>query len=171
MRIYQNGKQARTVNIWKVHGSLDWFSDSDNVIVGLPIMPTRLAEMSPVIVIPGHDKYKRTHAEPFRSILAGADNSLSRARSYLCIGYGFNDVHLQTKLIERCETSSALIVVITKVLSPNARQFLEGGRCGHYLALEEHPRGTRIFCPKYKEGAVLEGRSLWKLADFLDLVM
>lgn len=171
LKTYVGGKQARTVNVWKVHGSLDWFSDRDNVVVGLPIMDARLPGMSPVIVTPGYEKFRRTHAEPFRSILAGADASIAQASSYLCIGYGFNDPHLQTKLIERCETSSALIVVITKQLSANAHTFLKGGRCRHYLALEEDPQGTRLFCSRYPDGAVIEGRSLWNLPDFLELVM
>jgi hypothetical protein len=171
IKAVQNGKPARTVNIWKVHGSLDWFSDPDSVIVGLPIMSSRLPGMTPVIVTPGHEKYRLTHAEPFRSILAGADASIARAGSYLCIGYGFNDLHLQAKLIERCETSSAPIVVITKELGDNARDFLKGGRCRHYLALEEDPLGTKLFCSRFPEGAVIEGRSLWRLPDFLDLVM
>ncbi|MFC4173292.1 hypothetical protein ACFOYU_14690 [Microvirga sp. GCM10011540] len=56
IRSVQNNKPARTVNIWKVHGSLDWFSDPDDVVVGLPIMPSRLPGMAPVIVTPGYEK-------------------------------------------------------------------------------------------------------------------
>ncbi|WP_419952863.1 SIR2 family protein [Methylobacterium sp.] len=170
-RITENGKMARTANIWKVHGSLDWFVDAQHVVVGLPISPIRLPGLMPVIVTPGLDKYRRTHEEPFRSILSGADNALSRASSYLCIGYGFNDPHLQSKLVGRCESNSTLIVVITKELSFTAKELLSSGRCRRYLALEESPLGTRVYSHQYPNGAELVGCSIWQLSKFIDLVI
>lgn len=35
-RIHVGRRQARTVNVWKVHGSLGWFSGRDGSIVALP---------------------------------------------------------------------------------------------------------------------------------------
>jgi hypothetical protein len=170
-RIIENGRPARTANIWKVHGSLDWFVDPENVVLGLPIGPVRLPGMKPVIVTPGLDKFRRTHEEPFRTILAGADAALSRAPSYLCIGYGFNDPHIQSKLVERCETNSALLVVLTKELSSTARAFLAGGRCRRYLGLEESQTGTRVFSHQHPGGIELAGSKLWQLSEFLNLVI
>ena len=49
----------RQVNIWKVHGSLDWFEAADRRIVGLPMSRDVLPGMKPVIVTPGITKYRQ----------------------------------------------------------------------------------------------------------------
>lgn len=54
---------------------------------------------TPLIVPPGKEKYSTTHEEPYRTIIEEADKEFKRAGSFLCIGYGFNDSHIQPKLI------------------------------------------------------------------------
>lgn len=70
LKFLQERKPARCVNIWKVHGSLDWFEDASRMApIGLPLMQTRLPGHMPLIVTPGIEKFQRTHDEPFRTIL------------------------------------------------------------------------------------------------------
>ncbi|WFU71330.1 hypothetical protein [Bradyrhizobium sp. CB2312] len=107
-------------------------------------MPEVPAGYSPLMITPGIDKYRLTHGEPFRTILGCSDAALENARAYFCVGYGFNDEHLQTKLIERCDRDSVPLVVITKELTTSARTFLGGGRCRRYLAIEEGTMGARL---------------------------
>jgi hypothetical protein len=85
----------RTVNIWKVHGSLDWFKGNNGLNVALANVERIPAELIPLIVTPGNDKYEKTNREPFRTIISSADLALTHAKSYLCVGYGFNDIHIQ----------------------------------------------------------------------------
>lgn len=162
---------ARTVNIWKVHGSFDWFRDGDGVVVGLPISNSRPKNLSPVIVTPGIEKYRLTHDEPFHSIKTEADNALQRAESYLCVGYGFNDNHLQTTLVERCRGKDVPLVLLTKRVAPKAKAFLASGKCGKYLAIEEAPTGARIFSQDLPGGEVIAGEAIWQLGEFLKLVI
>lgn len=110
-RIHVGSSPSRTVNVWKVHGSFDWFRDSDGIVLGLPLSDCRPPNMMPVIVTPGIDKYRLTHEEPFLSIKSAADRALQTADSYLCIGYGFNDTHLQTTLVERCREKAVPLVL------------------------------------------------------------
>ncbi|MBU1299026.1 MAG: SIR2 family protein, partial [Bacteroidetes bacterium] len=81
------------VNIWKVHGSLDWFKTKDEYDIQLPLRHTIPAECKPSIVTPGVSKYLETQLEPFRTIFTEADNEIENAIGYLCVGYGFNDIH------------------------------------------------------------------------------
>lgn len=172
LRFTQNKKPARTVNVWKVHGSLDWFQGPDGAApVGLPLMPMRMPGYSPLIVTPGIEKFQKTHDEPFRTILAGADRALQRARGYVCIGYGFNDRHIQPKLIERCAAEAVPLTLLTRTMTPAARDFLLGGRCRSYLVLEQCVGGTRAYCRDYPEGVDLPQPDLWTLPGFLSLVM
>jgi SIR2-like domain len=171
LRFTQNKKPARTVNVWKVHGSLDWFQGPDGTVpVGLPLMPTRMPGYSPLIVTPGIEKFQKTHDEPFRTILAGADRALQQARSYVCIGYGFNDKHIQPKLVERCETEPVPLILLTRTMSTAARDFLLGGRCRQFLVLEQGAAGTRAYCPEYPAGVDIPEPDLWTLPGFLSLV-
>lgn len=170
-RIHIGVASARTVNIWKVHGSFDWFRDSDGVVVGLPISNGRPKNVLPVIVTPGIEKYRLTHDEPFHSIKSEADRALQSAESYLCVGYGFNDTHLQTTLVERCRRKDVPLVLLTKTVSPTAKAFLTSGKCGKYLAIEESPSGARIYTMDFPGGEDIAGDAIWQLGEFLKLVI
>ncbi|MCP3475685.1 SIR2 family protein [Bradyrhizobium sp. CCGUVB1N3] len=166
-RVTVNGRPSRTVAIWKVHGSLDWFQDAANQIVGVRSALPIPAAYTPLMITPGIDKYRLTHGEPFRTILSCSDDALENARSYFCVGYGFNDEHVQTKLIERCDYNSIPLVVITKELTVSAKAFLTGGRCRRYLAIEDSAAGARAYTHDAPAGFDLD-KPLWRLDRFLD---
>ncbi len=165
-RIVVNRQVTRTVSVWKVHGSLDWFQDAAGQIVGVRSALDIPAGYTPLMVTPGIDKYRLTHGEPFRTILTCSDRALENARAYFCVGYGFNDEHVQTKLIEGCQDSVPLVVV-TKELTPAAKAFLNGGRCLRYLAIEDGPAGARAYTHNSPNGFDLD-QPLWQLDRFLD---
>jgi len=161
---------ARIVRIWKVHGSLDWFEDEQGQVVSLPLSDTLPAGFSPLIVTPGVSKYERTHDEPFRSAIQGADVALGAASAVLCIGYGFRDRHIQPKLVERCRQKNVPIVVLARTLTDEAKDFLRTNAGTAYLAMENCEEGTRVFTNDVPNGAVIEERKLWSFADFNGLV-
>ena len=168
-RIMIDRKPSRTVSVWKVHGSLDWFQDTANQIIAVPGAHSVPAGYTPLMITPGIDKYRLTHGEPFRTILSCCDTALERARAYFCVGYGFNDEHVQTKLVERCDRDSVPLIIITRTLTPTARAFLGGGRCRQYLAIEEGPAGAVAYMHSAPSGFALD-RPLWRLDQFLDHV-
>ena len=170
-RIHIGGSPARTVNIWKVHGSFDWFRDEAGVVMALPNTGTRPSNAEPVIVTPGIEKYRLTHDEPFLSIKQGADLALQSARSYFCIGYGFNDPHMQTKLVERCRTESVPLVLITKEITETAKAFLMSGKCQRYMAIEECGSGCRMYSTEYPNGVDILDNGFWSLDKFLTMVI
>jgi hypothetical protein len=173
LSIRKNGIAERIVNIWKVHGSLDWFADGSGDVFALPLFERIPPGLAPVMVTPGIEKYRRTHDEPFRSILGGADEALVEARAYLCIGYGFNDPHIQPKLVEKCRKDDIPLVILARTLTPAARKFLGDSGCRTYLAFEmsEVGDGTRVFTPEHPAGLHLASQSLWQLSDFLNQVI
>ena len=165
----RKNQPARTVNIWKVHGSLDWF-DKDNIPLGLPIQSEPYDGFEPIIVTPGIEKHRKTQQEPFRTILAEADNALVSAESYLCVGYGFNDEHIQPKLIVKCRSKPVPITIITKELTKRTRQFLREGAFQRFLAIEEHEAGSIAYSHEAPEGIILDGIDRWSLPGFLEAV-
>ena len=164
----QDNQQARTVDIWKVHGCLDWFIDNDGQVVALTSARSVPTGRRPAIVTPGIEKYERTYLEPFRSIIAGADRALARANAYLCVGFGFNDTHIQPKLLERWKRGDAILVILTKALTETAKKMLDGANGQQFLALEEAGNGTRMWSHQHPTGVALDDVHLWQLPDFLD---
>lgn len=166
--IFKQGKKiARTVNIWKVHGCLDWFIDQDDQVLALTSSRIVPNGRRPAIVTPGIDKYENTHREPFRSIINGADNALAGAAAYLCVGFGFNDKHIQPKLLERWQQGNAFLVILTRTLRESAKKMLENANDQEFLALEKRKDGTYMWSHEHQEGTQLDGIDLWNLPTFI----
>jgi len=163
--------QVDRVNIWKVHGSFEWFKDEQGIIRALPISHSKPDGWKPSIVTPGMQKYRRTYDEPFVSIKAASDKALSHAPAFFCSGFGFNDEHIQTKLKERCRSKQVPLVLITMEITPAAKGFFEGDFCKEYLAIEHADEGCRIYCPEFPNGEVVTESDYWQLESFLTLII
>lgn len=170
-KIHEGKVQARTVSVWKVHGCFGWFADTDGVVTGLPPMEKIPAGMEPVIITPGIEKYRRTHDEPFRTIMHCADKCIQNASAYFCVGFGFNDQHLQTLLIERCQSEDVPLVLITQKISDTAKSLFDNKKVRRYLALEQDGMDTKMYSTEYPAGINIPGNSIWKLDDFLSVVI
>lgn len=163
------GKRARIVKIWKVHGSLDWFERQDGSVIFAPLFE-RVDETQPLIVTPGVNKYERAYDEPFRSSIQGADQALVQAEAYICVGFGFRDRHIEPKLVQRCREKNIPITIITKELTSETKEFLQGKAGTNFLAIEEADIGSRVYSAEFPDGVVIEGSNLWTVSGFLSLV-
>lgn len=158
------------VNIWKVHGSLDWFKSKEDENIQLPIRQNIPQNYSPLIVTPGLSKYSETHKEPYRTIFTQADSEIEQANGFLCIGYGFNDIHVQPKLITQIKNNKP-IIVITKELTPKTKQSIIDNNCKNYMLIEEaNSKDTKIYSSKFGE-VIIEDTSYWELGEYLKLII
>jgi hypothetical protein len=154
------------VKIWKVHGSLDWFKTQDGGNVQLPLRPDIPNAFTPSIVTPGLSKYFETHKNPYRTIMAKADDEIRNANAYMCIGYGFNDDHVQQLLIQGIKAGKP-IVVIAKKITEKTRQSIVGNNCKHYILFEEHnDNDTQVYSSEFGD-QVIENVSLWDLSTLI----
>ncbi|GIQ69042.1 hypothetical protein DUZ99_07630 [Xylanibacillus composti] len=160
---------APQIELMKVHGSLDWFRSGDGAPVSLPDHAADACGMSPLMVTPGVRKYELTHQEPFRSMIAKADEAFANASAILCVGYGFHDNHIHLKLVERMRQGKTPILIATKRLSDSALQFIRSAPTSAVLGLEEYDQGTRIVYLNSEE--IVEGASLWSLDALIQLVL
>lgn len=158
------------VTILKVHGSLDWFRDRIDEVIAVPLARTIPDEMTPLVVTPGVSKYKEVHKDPFRTVMSSADAVLRRATCYVCIGYGFNDEHVQPVLVNRVMKDGIPIVVITKELTAQTRAAFLSDPPKDFLFVEEALDGTRVYTPIDPGGLVLTGVSIWQLRNFVNMV-
>lgn len=157
--------RERAVSIWKVHGSLDWFlspSGQQCAIVGCSDVPT---DYSPNIVAPGNDKYQVTHHDPYRSVMAQADNAIINAQCFLAIGYGFNDEHIQPKIIEEIKKGKP-IVVVTKSATQACKDVLTQNHIQNYIIIDESDdRKTHIVTKDCEE---TYEEDFWSLQGFIN---
>ena len=160
---------AGQVNIWKVHGSLDWFN-KDNIDYNFSVRKTIPTSYMPSIVTPGSTKYSMTHFEPYRTIFTESDNEILNARSILCIGYGFNDVHVQPKLITQIKNGKP-IIVITKELTTKTKEAIIGNNCKNYILLEQaNDNDTRVYSSIFSGEQIISDTSCWKLEEYLKII-
>lgn len=158
------------VNIWKVHGSLDWFKTQQDQNVQLPLRHTIPVELKPSIVTPGLSKYFETQLEPFRTILTQADNEIENANGFLCIGYGFNDIHVQPKLITQIKNNKP-IIVISKEITPKTKLAIIENKSKAYVLIEEvNSKDTRIYSSLFPTPEVIPNVSYWTLTEYIKLI-
>ena len=158
------------VNIWKVHGSLDWFKTLEETDVQLPYRSTIPNNHKPLIVTPGLSKYYETQLEPFRTIFTEADNEIEKASSFLCIGYGFNDIHVQPKLITQIKSGKP-IIVITKELTKKTKQAIIDNGCKQYILIEQaDSNNTRIYSSSFDGELIIPDVDYWSLSEYLNLI-
>lgn len=163
------GARSRTVQIWKVHGSVDWYALSDGRVVCLPTPPSD-GHSEPLIVTPGTSKYQRTHAEPFRTVISEADRALRGASALLCVGYGFNDEHIHPKLLERIRDHGKPLVVLARSLTDAAKRAIAAVISPTFLAIECGPADavSRVYTSSHPSGDNVDLPNLWDLGVFLD---
>jgi hypothetical protein len=157
------------VTILKVHGSLDWFRDATDDVIAVPLARSVPDEMRPLVVTPGVSKYREVHKDPFRTVMSAADAVLRDANCYVCIGYGFNDEHVQPVLVSRVMKDDVPLVVVTKELTAQTRSAFLSKPPKRFLFVEEAPDGTRVYTPNQPNGALLNGVSIWELHSFMNM--
>lgn len=165
------GKPTRVVKIWKVHGSLDWFQTADDTVVGLPVFQLPDETHLPLIVTPGLNKYEKTHQDPFRSTINGADAALRGASAFLTIGFGFRDQHIHPKIIQRCKEKNVPIVVLARTLTDEAKAFLGKSAGQNYLGIEfNEGTGSRAYTQQHPDGFDIPDQEFWSAEGFINLV-
>jgi hypothetical protein len=159
--------RERVVNVWKVHGSLDWFSKEDGSIVSFPLSTEIPINHNPLIIAPSKKKYALAHNDPYRNIITQADFAFSRAGSFLCIGYGFNDEHIQPKLIEEIRDGKP-IVALCQTATEACKQNVMSAKVKKFAIIESSSAGKTLVSGNGYSN-VYDG-NFWKLSDFITTI-
>ena len=147
------------IRLSKPHGSLNWYSTET-----APVRSELALDGERLVVAPGTDKYRMLFDTPFQEHLARANKAINNATSFLMIGYGFNDDHLQTQLLKRFRDVPS--VLMARTLTAPAHEYLQSNSSS--IGLESHRDGgamahrgstTTIFEPP-----------IWELDTFLEEV-
>ena len=166
---FSNNSIKRAVNLYKVHGSIDWFRHKENQnILSLKLFnKSKLFDKyTPLIVTPGNGKYRETHVDPFRTIISKADEALRNSASYLCIGYGFNDEHIQPIIIDENKNNKKPIVIVTKEITTRIKELFINVEPENCVIISEDNDGNG--CKVYYSSSETElfSESYWQLDEF-----
>lgn len=156
--------RERVVEIWKVHGSLDWFTDAKGEIFSFPLLQEIPAGCSPLIVPPGKDKYSSTHNEPYRSIISESDKVFTTAGAYLCVGYGFNDEHIQPKLLAQIANGKPIVILVRTMTDACKHHIIEAGIRKYLIFERSDDSHTKVYGNGWFE--IYDGQ-FWCLDEFL----
>lgn len=160
---------GRKVNLYKVHGSVDWFRHKINKNLVSSSFQPDLSCFDPMIVTPGLGKYRETHEDPFRTVIAKADEALKKAKSYLCLGYGFNNEHIQTIIIEENRAKKKPVVIVTKAHTEKIAEIFFSDAAGPFLIISENATGGTDVVYKKDDRIILSGKNYWQLDEFYEL--
>jgi hypothetical protein len=155
------------VNLIKVHGSLNWFKENDNI----RYLTKKMDKMEPLIIPPGKNKYRDAYDKPYRELIQKSDSYIESAKSFLVVGFGFNDEHLTPKIRERVNEGIP-IVVITKKVTKSTKEELKQAK--KYVMLEKmSEKKTKIAYThngKENEQEVEIIGDYWQLPNFMEII-
>lgn len=153
--------QREHVRLSKPHGSLDWYSrEGQHYRSDLPIGGSRR------IVAPGGNKYRLGYEIPFDAHRTRANDSIDRASALLFIGYGFNDDHLQTHIVDRI--SQVPTVIVSRELTNQAREHLLLNSSAVGIESGANANESRVVCGT---GEIYIDKPLWDLEHLVKEVL
>jgi hypothetical protein len=121
-----------------------------------------------LLITPGVGKYRQGYYTPFDKHREGANNAVDKATAFLCIGYGFNDEHLQTHLTPRLQAGIPALL-LTHGLSKNAEAVVTSSANTIALVHCASPLGTTVVTQHGSN--LIAGVQWWDLEQFIKGVL
>lgn len=160
-------KYHRRIKIFKPHGCLSWY-----MYKGEPITSIFDLDLRNLIITPGLNKFRTGYEQPFDIHREKANQAIDNASRFIIIGYGFNDDHLETHLINQLQKGTPALI-ITRGLSENTQQIIKKFNnvisVSYYSNKDNLDSGTLF---TYKgESFHLKNYNLWDLDHFVKEVL
>ncbi len=121
-RNQNNSYLSNLFHLYKLHGSVDWnnkngLTQKINIENGLPA--------DPVFIYPSSDKYEVSYKSPYIDMISAFLEAVKKPKTALiCIGFGFNDNHLNNAITMALRTNPELmLLVVTRSLFAEASSF------------------------------------------------
>lgn len=164
-------RKRKIINLIKVHGSLNWFSDNNDNVSYLPC-EYKFDSLKYAMVLPARErKYHEAFIkEPYRTLIGKSDDIIENATSFLVIGFGFNDEHLTPKIDSKIKTGTP-IVIITKKATNSCMKKLSNTK--KYCLFERNKNGTKITFKEKKDStkkSIELRKNYWELNKFMEVL-
>lgn len=135
---YFDHQPCRNVRLLKPHGSVTWHSTEQGPIEILD----SYSDDPKAIVVPGPSKYEDALVNTlFDTVRTEMNAAVNKADALMCIGFGFNDVHLQGMIATRLQAGMPAII-LTMGLTPNIEAALAKHK--QLIAFSDSPSGSTV---------------------------
>lgn len=92
--------------LYKMHGSVNWRRNKGRVIKGVD-------DGEPVFIYPSSTKYQNSYDSPYLDMISAFLNALQQPKTaILCLGFGFNDKHINNALTMALRTNPELMMMV-----------------------------------------------------------
>lgn len=146
------------VTVLKPHGSLNWY-----IIHERPYLIPGYESDDCLIITPGINKYKEGYNIPFDTHRGKANHSIDLAPRYIIIGYGFNDDHLETHLVQQLKDGKSALI-ITRSVSQKTLQLI--AECKNIIAIcADGDENSRVIT--WEGNELIKGVNMWDLREML----
>lgn len=160
-------RRCKHLRLYKVHGSLNYFYHSQEVVQNDAWMWSPPSAAQRVIITPGVTKYE-TLQRYRQELLQTADAAISDATHFLFLGYGFNDSHLEEYIRRKLIGQGSHGLIVTRDSNPRIESLL--AQCTNLWLVCRAPgssrEGTRVFNRNYRDSLHLPGKDLWRVPEF-----
>jgi len=148
----------RTVRLHKPHGSINWLATEQGPVEVL----NHSIDAPRAIVVPGPSKYQDALVNVlFDSMRTEMNSVIAGSTALLCLGFGFNDDHLQGVIRARLDARMPM-VLLTRGKTDSIEKILKS--YPHVVGFFMHDTGTEVH---WRGQTLLSPTPLWQLDDFL----
>ncbi len=110
-RTQNNAYLSNVFQLYKLHGSVDW-NKSSSIVQKINIQNGSLPQ-DPVFIYPSSSKYQVSYDSPYLDMISAFLESVQKPKTALiCIGFGFNDKHLNNAITMALRTNPELMLLI-----------------------------------------------------------
>lgn len=155
------------INLYKVHGSLNTFLINGEVIENNLWNSNQPKDFERLMITPGMSKYEKISS--YRNeLLEKYDAIVKDKDSFLFIGYGFNDSHIETYLRPKLINQKCRGIIVTRDWNGTIQKLMDKSDNLWLVCMEEisGKQGTRIFNKRYEDWLYLYDKQLWDMGLF-----
>lgn len=119
-----NSYLPNVFHLYKIHGSVDWIKTEQGVQKRI----SDSQEGEPVIIYPSSTKYQSSYESPYLDMMASFLEAVQKPKTaILCLGFGFNDKHINNAIIMALRTNPELLLMVgTRSIFTEQSSFNEG---------------------------------------------
>nr|PMH85916.1 hypothetical protein BCU57_12835 [Shewanella sp. 10N.286.48.B5] len=100
---------SNVLKLYKIHGSVDWRRVNGRVRKVVP--SAEIGE--PVFIYPSSTKYQSSYDSPYLDMMTAFLNAVQQPRTaVLCLGFGFNDKHINNALTMALRTNPEFMLMV-----------------------------------------------------------
>ena len=160
-------KTVSHVKLFKVHGSIDWYEIGNKIVSDISLAGNDDFNNKRLIIPPGYEKYSNAFRNPFIEFIEKANDSVRSAKSFLIVGYGFNDDPIEGTLVKRLKKDEKPGIIVTKELTEKAKELLSD--CPNLWGISQKNSST-VIRNKGNECEV-QDTALWRIDEFVGEIL